>query len=95
MASKRISVVIDGALAEHARQLGINVSAAAREGVAAAARTALTETDRAAYRRCPEQPDPSWDEADVDLARIGPARAISHDASASRHQPDRRPARLS
>lgn len=52
-------------MAERARRLGINVSAAAREGVAAAVRAALLEADRAAYRARPEQTDAFWVEAET------------------------------
>jgi post-segregation antitoxin (ccd killing protein) len=60
MASRRTSFTIDHALAEQARRLKINVSAAAREGVEAAVRTAMARADREAYRRRPERPDPFW-----------------------------------
>jgi len=63
MASTRTTFTLDSDLAERARQLGINISAAAREGVAAAVRAALVEADRAAYERKPERPDPFWDTA--------------------------------
>lgn len=56
---------MDEELAERARQLDINVSAAARDGVAAAVRAALARSDRAAYRRHPDRPDPFWDEAEA------------------------------
>ncbi len=52
-------------MAEQAQLLHVNVSAAAREGVAAAVKRALGETDRAAYQRVPEQPDDFWDEAEA------------------------------
>ena len=54
---------MDNELAERARRLNINISAAARQGVAAAVRAALAESDRAAYRRVPERPDPFWEDA--------------------------------
>ncbi len=60
MASTRTTFTLDSDLAEKARQLDINISAAAREGVAAAVRAALVEADRAAYARYPERPDPFW-----------------------------------
>jgi post-segregation antitoxin (ccd killing protein) len=63
MASLRTTFTLDDALAARARQLGINISAAAREGVSAAVRAALTHADRAAYERRPERPDPFWIEA--------------------------------
>ena len=64
MASTRTTFTLDEALAEQARQLAINISAAAREGVTAAVRAALADADRAAYERAPERSDPSWDEAE-------------------------------
>jgi hypothetical protein len=65
MASTRTSFTIDRALAERARRLKVNISAAAREGVEAAVRKALGEADRDAYRRRPERPDPFWSEAET------------------------------
>jgi len=65
MASTRTTFTLDDALAERARQLGINVSAAAREGVSAAVRAALADADRAAYTRRPERPDPFWNKAEA------------------------------
>lgn len=56
---------MDEELAKRARQLDVNVSAAAREGVAAAVRAALAQSDRAAYKRSPDRPDPFWDEAEA------------------------------
>jgi post-segregation antitoxin (ccd killing protein) len=60
MASTRTTFTIDRDLAERARSLKINVSAAAREGVEAAVRAAMARSDRDAYRRHPERPDPFW-----------------------------------
>ena len=65
MASTRTTFTLDGELAERARQLGINISAAAREGVAAAVRAALVRSDRAAYQRHPERADSFWTEAEA------------------------------
>ncbi|MGH9189735.1 MAG: type II toxin-antitoxin system CcdA family antitoxin [Acidimicrobiales bacterium] len=65
MASTRTTFTLDDDLAERARRLGINISAAARDGVAAAVRGALAESDRAAYERHPERPDPFWTEAET------------------------------
>lgn len=65
MASTRTSFTIDQALAERARRLKINVSAAAREGVEAAVRAAVARADRDAYRRQPERPDPFWSDAEA------------------------------
>lgn len=60
MASLRTTFTLDEQLAERARELGINVSAAARDGVATAVRAALARSDREAYLRHPEKPDPFW-----------------------------------
>ena len=65
MATTRTTFTLDDALADRARQLGINISAAARDGVAAAVRTALAEADRAAYTKTPERSDPFWDDAEA------------------------------
>jgi post-segregation antitoxin (ccd killing protein) len=65
MASTRNSFTIDRALAERARRLKINVSAAARQGVEAAVRAAMARADRDAYRRRPERPDPFWSDVEA------------------------------
>ncbi len=65
MASTRSTFTLSKELAEEARELGINLSSAAREGVAAAVRSRMLESDREAYRRFPEQPDPFWMEAEA------------------------------
>lgn len=65
MASRRTTFTLDDELAERARELGINVSAAARQGVADAVRAALARADRDAYRRHPERVDPFWSEAEA------------------------------
>ena len=65
MTTTRTTFTLDRSLAEQARQLGINISSAAREGVATAVRTALAQSDRAAYERHPEQPDTFWNEAEA------------------------------
>jgi post-segregation antitoxin (ccd killing protein) len=65
MASTRTTFTIDRALAQRARHLGVNVSAAAREGVEAAVRTAMARSDRDAYRKRPERPDPFWSEVEA------------------------------
>jgi post-segregation antitoxin (ccd killing protein) len=65
MASLRTTFTLDDELAERARRLGINVSAAARQGVADAVRAALARSDREAYERHPECPDPFWAEAEA------------------------------
>jgi len=61
----RTTFTLDEELAAQARRLGVNLSAAARDGVAAAVREALVEGDRAAYERKPERPDAFWAEAEV------------------------------
>lgn len=61
----RTTFTLDESLAEQARLLGVNVSAAAREGVASAVRAALTERDRAAYQARPEKVDEFWADAEV------------------------------
>jgi post-segregation antitoxin (ccd killing protein) len=65
MASTRTTFTLDDSLAERARQLGINISAAARDGVAAAVRAALAQADRAGYERLPERADAFWSEAEA------------------------------
>jgi len=65
MSSTRASITIDTALAERARRLKVNVSAAAREGVEAAVRAAMARADREAYRRHPERPDPFWSDLEA------------------------------
>jgi post-segregation antitoxin (ccd killing protein) len=65
MASSRTTFTLDDELAERARQLGINISAAARQGVADAVRAALARADREAYQRHPERPDPFWTEVEA------------------------------
>jgi hypothetical protein len=55
---------MDAELAERARLLGINVSAAAREGVAAAIRHMLEEMDRRAYEMHPESQHDDWASAE-------------------------------
>jgi len=65
MASSRTTFTLDEELAERARELGINVSAAARQGVADAVRAALARADREAYLRQPERVDVAWDELEA------------------------------
>jgi post-segregation antitoxin (ccd killing protein) len=64
MASTRTTFTLDEELAERARELNVNISAAARQGVADAVRAALARADREAYQRVPERPDPFWDDAE-------------------------------
>jgi post-segregation antitoxin (ccd killing protein) len=65
MASARTTFTLDEALAEQARRLGVNVSAAARQGVADAVRAALARADREAYLRRPEHTDVVWAAAEA------------------------------
>jgi post-segregation antitoxin (ccd killing protein) len=65
MASPRTTFTLDKELAERARQLGVNISAAARQGVADAVRAALARSDREAYLRHPERADTFWTEAEA------------------------------
>lgn len=65
MASSRTTFTLDDQLAERARQLGINISAAARQGVAEAVRAALARSDRQAYQRDPERSDACWTESEA------------------------------
>ena len=53
---------MDEDLAERARGLGVNISAAARQGVNDAVRAALERADRAAYEKYPEKDDAFWTE---------------------------------
>ncbi|MGH9132587.1 MAG: type II toxin-antitoxin system CcdA family antitoxin [Ilumatobacteraceae bacterium] len=64
IATTRTTFTLDDSLAQQARRLGVNVSAAAREGVAAAVRVALGKADRAAYQNRPETVDEFWVEAE-------------------------------
>ncbi len=65
MASTRTTFTLDDALADQARRLDINISAAARDGVAAAVREAMHASDRAAYERTPERADEFWTDAEA------------------------------
>ena len=56
---------MDEELAELARRLRINISAAARQGVADAVRAAMARADREAYQRHPERVDPFWGQAEA------------------------------
>jgi len=60
----RTSVLFDDELAAEARELGINVSEAAREGLRQAIRRRRAELDREAYLAHPETEDADWDEAE-------------------------------
>ncbi|HVB70991.1 MAG TPA: type II toxin-antitoxin system CcdA family antitoxin [Acidimicrobiales bacterium] len=65
MASPRSTFTLDEKLASRAHQLGINISAAARQGVADAVRAALLRSDRDAYVRHPEHIDEFWTEVET------------------------------
>jgi post-segregation antitoxin (ccd killing protein) len=65
MRSVRATFTLDRALADRAHELGVDLSAAARDGVAAAVRAALAQADREAYERPPEVADSFWDDAEV------------------------------
>lgn len=65
MTSTRTTFTLDDSLAEQARRLGVNISAAAREGVTTAVRAALAEADRAAYQEQPEKVDEFWGDAEA------------------------------
>ncbi len=58
--STRTTFTLDDELADDARRLGVNISAAARSGVADAVRSAMATSDRAAYERHPEVDDGDW-----------------------------------
>jgi post-segregation antitoxin (ccd killing protein) len=64
MTTTRTTFTMDDALAEQARRLGVNISAAARDGVAAAVRAALAQADREAYAHKPEKADSFWVDAE-------------------------------
>ena len=65
MATTRTTFSLDESLADRARELGVNVSAAARDGVAAAVRSALEQADRRAYLDMPESEDSSWADSEA------------------------------
>ena len=65
MPTMRTTFSLDDDLAERARKLGVNVSAAARQGVADAVRAALEQADHEAYLRMPEVVDDFWTEAEA------------------------------
>lgn len=65
MASTRTTFTLDDELAQRARDLGVNISAAARDGVSRAVAEALGANDRRAYEARPERIDPFWDGAEA------------------------------
>jgi post-segregation antitoxin (ccd killing protein) len=56
---------MDEDIAERARALGVNISAAARQGVTDAVRAALERADREAYEKHPENVDAFWTEVEA------------------------------
>jgi post-segregation antitoxin (ccd killing protein) len=52
-------------MAERARALGVNISAAARQGVSDAVRASLERADREAYEKHPENVDAFWTEVEA------------------------------
>ncbi|MFP4635903.1 MAG: type II toxin-antitoxin system CcdA family antitoxin [Nitriliruptoraceae bacterium] len=65
----RTSVVLDDELAAEARELDINISEAARQGLRQAIRRRRAERDRTAYLAHPELEDTDWDSAEAWGAR--------------------------
>ncbi len=65
MASQRTTFTLDDQLADRARQLSINISAAARDGVVNAVRVALAARDQAGYVNTPESIDTFWVDAET------------------------------
>jgi post-segregation antitoxin (ccd killing protein) len=65
MTTTRTTFTLDEELADQARRLDINISLAARQGVAAAVRKALADADRVAYQKMPEKLDAFWSEAEA------------------------------
>ena len=55
----------DDWLPERALELGIHVSVAAGDDIAATVAAALAQADRAAYERQPERPDHFWNQAEA------------------------------
>ena len=65
MATTRTTFTLDEELAQQARRLGVNISAAARDGVVAAVRSALAQNDREMYQKRPERTDEFWADAEA------------------------------
>ena len=65
VAQTRTTFTLDEELAKLARELGINISAAARQGVTDAVRAALLRTDRGSYLRQPACSDTVWTEVEA------------------------------
>ncbi|MCB1030391.1 MAG: type II toxin-antitoxin system CcdA family antitoxin [Acidimicrobiales bacterium] len=65
MATIRTTFTLDEALSQEAKDLGINVSEAARVGVVAAVEEKLRTRDREAYLANPEQVSTFWSNAEA------------------------------
>jgi post-segregation antitoxin (ccd killing protein) len=65
MATTRVTFSLDRALASRAHDLGIDVSAAARQGVVEAVRRALLTSDREEYGASREGVDEFWSGAEA------------------------------
>ena len=65
MSMTRATFTVDESLLAQARNLGVNISGSAREGVAAAVRDALLERDHEAYLDSPESVDEFWEVAEA------------------------------
>ena len=65
MAMTRTTFSLDESLVAQARELDVNISAAARDGVAAAVRSALARADRRAYVDTPESADTLWTDVEA------------------------------
>ena len=90
MATTRATFTLERELAARARELRVNVSAAAREGVSTAVRRAAADADRGAYERSPEVPDDFWEEAEAWIGESavgmsGGAHRFSATASSGAH----------
>ena len=62
MASMRTTFTLDEEVAKKAQELGVNISAAARQGVMDAVQAAMAISDRLAYLDHPEDDDDVWAE---------------------------------
>jgi hypothetical protein len=60
MATMRMVFTLDEEIAKRAERLGVDVSAAARQGVMDAVAAAMAVSDRLAYLEHPEVEDPEW-----------------------------------
>jgi post-segregation antitoxin (ccd killing protein) len=65
MTTTRTTFTLEESMADEARRLGVNISAAARRGVETAVRAALDTTDRAKYQERPERLDGFWADAEA------------------------------